>query len=145
MARVDFYILNGNTPSARFSCKLASKAHHQGNTVYILAADRAEAAQLDDLLWTFQDTSFVPHACVDVAAPGTPVVIGWPEAQAPQTDVFINLTDTIPASSQGFNRLVEIIADEATQRERGRARYKTYREQGYEMNNHTISPEQASA
>lgn len=145
MARADFYILNGNTAASRFSCTVASKAFSQGTPVYILAADRDEAARLDDLLWTYQDISFLPHACVDAAQPGTPVIIGWPGAQPPLSDVLINLTESVPDKLTGFTRIVEIVADEASRRERGRERYKYYREHGYEMFNHPIGPEQHSA
>ena len=144
MARADFYILNGNTAPSRFSCTVASKAFSQGNSVYIMATDRDEAIRLDDLLWTYQDISFLPHACVDEAQLDTPVIIGWPGAQPPPTDVLINLTETVPDDLAGFNRIVEIVADETSRRESGRERYKVYRERGYEMFNHTIGPEQNS-
>jgi DNA polymerase-3 subunit chi len=143
MARADFYILNGNTAPSRFSCTVAGKAYSQGNSVYIMATDREEAARLDDLLWTFQDISFLPHACVDDAPPDTPILIGWPGAEAPQTDVMINLTESVADNSNDYNRIVEIIADETSRRERGRERYKVYRERGYEMFNHNITAEQA--
>lgn len=143
MARADFYILNGSTPVARFCCTIAGKAFAQGNSVCIAAADRNEAAQLDDLLWTFQDISFLPHACADVAAPDTPIVIGWPGAQMPSADVLINLTAEIPDTVADYERIVEIIADEPVSRDSGRERYKVYRGRGYEMFNHTIGAEQA--
>jgi len=145
MARADFYILNGNTAPSRFSCTVAGKAFNQGNSVYIVAANQDEAARLDDLLWTYQDISFLPHACVDVATPGTPIIIGWPGAQVPQTDVLINLADSVPDTIEGFNRVIEIVADETSRREQGRERYKIYRERGYEMFKHDISLEQGSA
>lgn len=145
MARADFYILNGNTAPSRFSCTVAGKACNQGNSVYIVAENQDAAASLDDLLWTYQDISFLPHACIDVATPGTPIIIGWPGIQAPQTDVLINLTGAIPDDIAGFNRIIEIIADESSRREQGRERYKFYREHGFEMFNHNISQEQASA
>lgn len=144
MARADFYILNGNTAPSRFSCTVAGKAFNQGHSVYIVVTDRDEATRLDDLLWTYQDISFLPHACVDVAAPGTPIIIGWPGAQAPQTDVLINLADPVPDTITGFNRIIEIVADETSKREHGRERYKFYRERGYEMFKHDISLEQGS-
>ena len=145
MPRADFYILNGNTAPSRFSCTIVGKAFSQGNSVYILAADRDEAAKLDDLLWTFQDISFLPHACVDEATPSTPIIIGWPGAQPPQADVLINLAELVPDNINDIKRIVEIVADETSLRERGRERYKVYRERGYEMFNHTIGPEQANA
>jgi DNA polymerase-3 subunit chi len=143
MARADFYILNGNTAASRFSCSIANKAFAQGNSVYIMTADQEQAAKLDDLLWTFQDTSFLPHA--QLHAGDAPVLIGWPGVTAPATDVLINLTDNVPEQINSFDRIIEIVADTPPGREQGRARYKQYREQGFELFTHEINTEQAYA
>jgi DNA polymerase-3 subunit chi len=142
MARADFYILNGGTNAERFSCTIAGKAFSQGNSVYIMAADKYEAERLDDLLWTFNDISFLPHACVDVATERTPIVIGWPGASLTQADVMINLTMTVPEAADQFKRVVEIVSEDAAPQ--GRERYKVYRGRGYEMFNHMIGVEQAN-
>jgi len=143
MARADFYILNGNTAASRFSCSIASKAFAQGNTVYIITANQEQATKLDDLLWTFQDTSFLPHAQLD--AGDAPVLIGWPGMATPEADVLINLTDNVPEGINSFSRVIEIVADTPPGREQGRARYKQYREQGFELFTHEINTEQAYA
>lgn len=142
MARADFYILSGGTNAERFSCIIAGKAFNQGNSVYIVVPDKHEAERLDGLLWTFNDISFLPHACVDVAEADTPIVIGWPGANLTQADVMINLTMTVPEGTDQFKRIVEIVAEDAAPQ--GRERYKIYRGRGYEMFNHTIGAEQAN-
>jgi len=143
MARADFYILNGNTAAIRFSCSIVNKAFAQGSSVYIITEDREHAAKLDDLLWTFQDTSFLPHA--QLHAGEAPVLIGWQGVTAPEADVLINLTDKVPEEISSFGRIIEIVADTPPQREQGRARYKQYREKGLELFIHEINTEQAYA
>ncbi|MEX2353565.1 MAG: DNA polymerase III subunit chi [Gammaproteobacteria bacterium] len=143
MARTDFYILNGDTTASRFSCAIANKAFLQGNSVFIISADRNEAGIMDDLLWTYHDISFLPHALADDKPAGAPVIIGWPGQIPPASEVLINLTDTVPNCITEFNRIVEIVADDPAQKERGRERYKYYRDNGYELFSHNISKEAA--
>ena len=81
MTRVDFYVLPDTADGARleFACRIAEKAYTQAHRVYVHAASAAEAARLDELLWTFRDTSFVPHALAGAgisAADAPPVLIG---------------------------------------------------------------------
>lgn len=98
---------------------------------------------MDDLLWTWQDISFLPHALADKVDANEKVLIGWQEITPPGLDVLINLTDTVPDWATGFNRIVEIVADEPSQRDSGRERYKYYRKLGVELFNHDIASEPA--
>lgn len=63
MTEVDFYVLDATDEDAvlRTACRVAQKAWEQGLRVYILADTDEDAARIDDLLWTFQQDSFVPH------------------------------------------------------------------------------------
>ena len=63
MSRVDFYVLSEDVPDARlrWACRLAEQAVEQGSRVYMQTADPWTAQRLDDLLWTFNDRSFLPH------------------------------------------------------------------------------------
>lgn len=139
MTRADFYILGNSTDRARFACTLANKAWKQGHHLHILASGRDEAVALDDLLWTFQDISFLPHVLADGTDAGTvPVTIGWPGQPAPGEDVLINLTADIPASAASYRRIAEIVADDETLRRQARQRFKQYRDMGFDMHTHTL-------
>ncbi len=77
MARVDFYVLQRADERSRhtLACKLAEKAYRLDNSVYIHAKTHQDAEHLNELLWTFRDGSFVPHALSGVdddtaASPG---------------------------------------------------------------------------
>jgi DNA polymerase-3 subunit chi len=139
MSRADFYILNGKTDAPRFSCNIANKAWTSGNSVFIITRNEAEAGDIDDLLWTYQDVSFVPHAKVDTGASDAPILIGWNGTETPQADVMINLTDTIPECYTNYDRVIEIIPEDPVLKNQGRERYKRYRELGFELFNHTIN------
>ncbi|HZF26673.1 MAG TPA: DNA polymerase III subunit chi [Steroidobacteraceae bacterium] len=142
MARVDFYILDEADAGARrrLACRLAEKAFAQSSRVLMLTADDEEARQLDDLLWTFRDRSFVPH---ELATPGrtsaAPVLIGTPEsASGASADILINVSDRMPDDIARFARIVEAVDGEPARRQAGRDRYRAYRERGLAPESHNV-------
>ena len=143
MAQVDFYVLPENGKQEHFVCALIQKAWKQGNNVFINTASEAEAAALDNMLWTFKDISFLPHClAADDNAKNTPIVIGHNNqlnAQIPEhTAIMINLTDQIPQDMSKVERILEIVAGSESERQQARKRYAEYRDQGHELHNHKI-------
>ncbi len=141
MTRVSFYILKaaGQAAQLAFACKLTENAHSEKHTVY-LHTQAAQCAQLDALLWTFRQGSFVPHAQLADAANDdaqTPVLIGSEEPPSRLDDVLINLTDEVPAFFSRFERTIEIVTPENKQA--ARSRYKFYQDRGYELETHDIA------
>ena len=145
MTRVDFYILTADESSRdRFACALTGKALCQGRQVYIHTGSRESALLLDDLLWTFRDISFIPHALADDKAGGNgPVCIGWDGDSPVSGDVLINLGTDIPASAADFSRVMEIVVTDAASRQQSRDRYRRYRELGFELHSHELESDYA--
>lgn len=142
MARIDFYVLQTADEDSRweFACRLAEKAYRLSNTVHIQAAERATAAKLDELLWTWRDGSFVPHELVDSAADERPpVTIGFADEHLGSgSDLLINLSDDVPGDIGSFPRVAEIVTSDDTTRRQSRARYARYREQGHTLDTHKL-------
>ncbi len=141
MARVDFYVLSQSGEQARrlFACKLAEKAYRLENTVHIIAASRADAERLDELLWTFRDGSFVPHHIVTATGnPESPISIGCDSDAVEPRDLLINLCDEVPATAESFPRVAELVSSDQDSKQRSRARYSHYRDQGHELNTHKL-------
>lgn len=141
MARVDFYVLSQSGEQARqhFACKLAEKAYRLENTVHIVTASRADAERLDDLLWTFRDGSFVPHHIVTAAGnPESPISIGCDSDGIEARDLLINLCDEVPTAAGSFTRVAELVSSDQDSKQRSRARYSLYRDQGHELNTHKL-------
>lgn len=159
MTRIDFYVLpEGEAVRERFACRIVEKAWSQGHAVYVQSADRAEAAQLDALLWTYRAGSFLPHALVDEQTPvgEPPVLVGWEGALEgegptaaletrgahPERAVLVSLAPEVPLFFSHFSRVVELVAGDATQRGAARERFRFYRDRGYELGTHEVSPQQ---
>lgn len=142
MARVDFYVLEQVDERSRqvLACKLAEKAWRLENTVYIHTNSRSDAATLDELLWTFRDGSFVPHAVVgaDAATADSPILIGCEKDAARSCDLLINLGDDIPPFAPSFPRIAELVTSDDRCRKLSRKRFVEYRDQGHEINTHNL-------
>ena len=135
MTRADFYILTDNKSPERFVCDIATKIWKLGHTIYIHTLSKEEAAKIDDLLWTYQDISFLPHCLVGSST--APVTIGWEDTDD-YNQVLINISQKTPVFANSFSRIIELVAGEPSIKQQARARYKEYRELGFELYSHDI-------
>ena len=142
MPQVDFYISPDNRPEARerLCCRLAEKAYRAGRRVYIHTASNAQAMRLDELLWTWRDGSFLPHALYPAAeGDPSPVLIGHRPEPPAENQVLINLADAPPPFAERFQRLLEPVAGDDHARTQARHRFRSYRERGYTLESHELS------
>jgi DNA polymerase III subunit chi len=149
--RVDFYIIEDPSPSARLklACKLAEKAYSASHSVLVWHTDLAELRVFDEMLWTFNDGSFVPHDLL--TEPGlppfgpahsdAPVVLSAGVAPSASVDIIINLAPDLPPFLSLTPRVAEIIDGDDTRRRAGRARFKAYRDLGVQPASHNLGRE----
>ena len=139
MARVDFYILPDGSSVDRFACSITGKAWSKGNRVHIHTASEQAATMLDNLLWTFRDISFVPHELfAKDQTEDAPVTIGYGPDYPNRSQVIINLDNSVPEFVAKFERIVEIVGGDENNKRYARQRYRQYRDNDYEVHNHTI-------
>lgn len=143
MNRVDFYVLSESSPDARlrFACRLAEKAYDLGKRIYIQTQSLPEAQRLDDLLWTFNERSFLPHELSNGSAPSHPktaILIGAGTAPATHRELLINLTNVLPAELESYERIAEVVDGDVERKQLSRERFRTYRERGYTLESHNI-------
>jgi DNA polymerase-3 subunit chi len=145
--RVDFYVLKSAAAKQRwaFACRLIEKAYLLNLKVLVLHDDLADAQVLDELLWTFNERSFVPHKlCADgqPADPATPVHLALHETGANgaalAADLLLNLGQALPADLQRFARIAEVVDADDQRRRAGRERFKAYRDLKLTMETHQL-------
>lgn len=143
MPRVDFYLLEELQPEniLRTVCRIADKAYQQQHQLLIYCQDKMQGQSLDKLLWTAQDTSFIPHVLwQNQSAIETPIIIFERSQSLPSQsrDILINLTPNIPDFFSQFQRIVEVVSADDTARQLARERFRLYRDQGAELHTHQI-------
>lgn len=142
MTRVDFYVLQDTTSVGRerFACRLADIAYRRGQRVYLNAQSLDQAQALDNLLWTFQAGSFVPHGLhpSDIAE-DTPVLIGYDGVPDRGHEVLINLAEAVPSFFSRFDRVAELVNQDEQTKAAGRQRFRFYRDRGYALETHSLA------
>ena len=138
--QADFYILEADDPQARLNvaCRLVQKAHLSDRPVFIHTQSQQDAQRLDELLWTFQDESFIPHQILGTQAQPCPIQIGVNDEPTGEQEILINLGDCIPNCYTQFERIIEIIPSDPTSKTQGRERYTFYKEKDWELNTHSL-------
>ena len=145
------------------ACRLTDKAAAQGMATLLFCPDESTASQLNSLLWTHSDTSFIPHQLLEPnlnlnADPSTAdtqarastsasplVTITWAKDAPNHHGLLINLAKETPSWFSRFEALAEIIHDDPEILEYKRQRYRFYRDRGYPLAYHDLSKSQASA
>ena len=141
MTLVDFYILPEQYSNSKeeFACRIADKAYRLGHSTYIHAESREQATTLDDLLWTYNAGSFLPHELYSKSNPvDAPILVGFEDNPDVNFDVLVTLTTSVPLFFSRFMRVAEIVATDDSNRTHARERFRFYRDRGYPLNSHDI-------
>ncbi len=140
MTRVGFYIVEDEDADSRLrlALRLTEKAHQRGHRVFLNAESEAEARHLDERLWNFRPASFLPHAliCDDAAEQ---ICIGWGQEPEGHDDLLINLRPAVPPFVGRFQRVAELVNQEAPRLEALRASWRHYKERGYAVEQHRLA------
>jgi DNA polymerase III subunit chi len=140
--RVDFYVLKSSTAKQRwtFACRLTEKAFLRDLKVVLLSETAAETEVMDEMLWTFNERSFVPH---DIhgrqsGADSTQVMLTPDPDAIESADLLVNLSARLPSRLERFSRIAEIIDADDERRRLGRERFKAYRELKLTVETHQL-------
>lgn len=138
MTKIDFY--TGSPDKLRTACQLSHKAMQNGVRTVISAHDAATADALDRLLWHYPATAFIPHCRSDAEdAQQWPVVLNSGNNNFPHYDLLISLhAECMPFFSR-FERVIEVVSQDAEDSRLGRERFKFYRDRGYELSHTDLS------
>jgi DNA polymerase-3 subunit chi len=141
MPKIDFYILSTDNESTRldFVCRLIEKAYKNQHRIYIHTEERTLAHQLDELLWTYREDSFLPHNLYGEGPdPAPPIQIGFDIKPDKHRDILINLHKNIPDFFTQFSRVCEVISNHPECQAAARENYRQYRASGYEITTHKL-------
>ncbi|WP_418320436.1 DNA polymerase III subunit chi [Piscinibacter sakaiensis] len=142
MTDVEFHF---NVPDRQaYACRLLRKAVRKGAGVAVTAPP-ATLDELDRLLWTFEDTGFLPHLRLAAnAAPAplqqrTPIWLVDRAEQAAHLPVLVYLGEQPAEGFGSFERLIEIVSTDPSERESARLRWRHYASRGYAIKRHEVT------
>jgi DNA polymerase-3 subunit chi len=137
MTRIDFH--TNILDKLSYACRLTRKAYGAGGKLVLLTEDAAQAASLNEALWTLSETDFLPHVMAgDALAARTPIIVTYYDNQNDKEndgdgDMLVNLTRRTPANVDRFQRVFEIISTDEDDAAAGRKRYLDYKQKSYPL------------
>jgi len=138
VTKVNFY--SGVDDKLRLACTLSHKAMQNGVRVLLSAPDEHTHNALNKLLWHYPDTAFIPHCNSDAPeADDMPVVLDQGSGVSPHHELLISLHEECPSFFSRFERVIEIIGRDEDDKLKGRARFKFYKDRGYELEHFDLS------
>jgi DNA polymerase-3 subunit chi len=123
-----------------YLCRLLRKAV-AGGAKLVVTGPVNVLAQLDMALWTFSASDFIAHCGIDASQPireKSPVVLTCAVDSALTTRVLVNLNESVPDGFEVFQRLIEIVTYDESDKKAARARWKFYADAGCQMVRHDL-------
>jgi DNA polymerase-3 subunit chi len=138
MPRVDFH--SQVSDKYNYTCRLVRKARAANCQIIILVNDEDQLRLLDQELWQFSATDFLPHVGLsDALAAVTPILLTTQLSNSiPHRDLLINLRPQVPDHFEQFNRVIEIVSSDTEDAQAGRQRFKQYQQSGIQPS-HTVA------
>lgn len=138
MTDIEFHV---NVPDKlHYSCRLLRKAYRTG-AIAVVTAEQELLQKLDQLLWNYSSTEFLPHCRSD--SPGatlaaTPIWLAEQPDACPTASgsVLINLGQQVPCGFERYERFIEVASSLDGDRLAARDRWKYYRDRGYALKRH---------
>lgn len=138
MQDVVFYVLSSSDFSSRerFLAKLLAKTQQQQRQVDVRFAQQQDAQRFDQTLWSMPTHGYMPHSVGhDLAAP---IQLFAHTINKPCDDVLINLHPDFYHEFIRYKRTIELLDQSIELIEKGRQRWREYKQAGFEPVVHKI-------
>jgi DNA polymerase-3 subunit chi len=133
MTQIEFHF--NATDRMAYACRLLRKGVSLGQRLFVVA-ELDFLTRLDNALWAVSPHDFVSH-CLGtqdafvVAHSG--VVLAPELCTLPGVTTAVNLGPEVPANFDQFDRLIEVVSDDPSEKAEARARWKQYTALGYTL------------
>ena len=134
MTEVGFYHLL-HWPLERALPKLLEKALERGHRAIVLAGSPERVEDLNNVLWTYEDSSWLPHGSSgDGQAEEQPVFLTTEDENPNGADVLVAVDGCTPALAEGFTRIIDMFdGRDETMVAAARQRWRGYLDQGFDL------------
>lgn len=147
MTQALFYLLppmdvnTAHNDMYQLACRLAQQGFINQQQVYIHCQDKNIAFEIDELLWQFEPSAFVPHNLKgEGPTTGSPVEIGFDRLGPNKSrQLLINLADQVPPFAVNFGQIFDFVANDDQHKAIARERYRQYRGLGIELTTQNLA------
>ena len=134
MAEIGFYHLR-TTPLERALPNILERALAAGHRVVVMAGSRERVEHLDDLLWTYNDASFLPHGSArEGLAERQPVWLTAADENPNRASMLVLVDGATSARLQDYARCCDIFdGNDAAAVDAARRRWKEAKAAGHQL------------
>lgn len=142
--RSDIYIIRGSTfeELVELACKLCEKVFDNNQKAIIVCDEAMQKPLMDDALWSFRKTSFIPHSIECAPSKEFPIVVSDRAEQASlrdtETDALIYLSPSLLKDEPKISRRLILVPNVETSLMQARALFKTFKSEHQEIHSHDL-------
>jgi DNA polymerase-3 subunit chi len=128
-AQVHFFILNKSYDLKKSICQIIKIYYKQKYKIVVKTNDKPLLSDLDDMLWTFEQISFIPH-CTRYNFDEEASVLLCDDKydyDANKYNVLFNLNMKEKEKNNDFGILIEIVTQNESQKDYAREKYTYYK------------------
>ncbi|MBW0454494.1 MAG: DNA polymerase III subunit chi [Candidatus Kinetoplastibacterium crithidii] len=117
------------------------KGIYMTSSIIIYCEEKTTAHKIDKLLWSFDETSFIPHSISDsYNKNNTRIIITTKDlfelkyidkTNKNYLSYIVNLSNNYPQHYDQFDHLIEIVSEDENDRARARLKWKFYKQNGH--------------
>ena len=127
-----FYILESDDDINYCTCKIIKKFYEEGKKILVSSKNSILIDDLNKLLWTFEQLSFIPHSTSKDYDSFTPVLLtetGYKNDSIIKKDynIFINLDDEVKTDYYNYEIVIELVSGNEHQKNLAREKYLYYK------------------
>ena len=127
-----FYILDSDDDINYCTCKIIKKFYEEGKKILVSSKNSILIDDLNKLLWTFEQLSFIPHSTSKDYDSFTPVLLtetGYKNDSIIEKDynIFINLDDEVKTDYYNYEIVIELVSGNEHQKNLAREKYLYYK------------------
>ena len=133
-----FYILNKAEDLKISVCKIIKEYYKKKYKIFVSSRSNDLVNELNNLLWTFEQVSFIPHCTTKNYDKNSPILLSGKDS-FPKTinlkeyDVWLNLDDEMEENYTDFEIILEIVSQNEEERILSRKKYLNYQKNNFEV------------
>lgn len=131
----------GTQDKLGYVCRLLRKTTGMGVRVLVVSPSPT-AQRLDAALWALSSTDFVTHAHASEKRSSlrysAVILSDTAESNEEGPNVLVNLLDTVPTGFELFEKVIEIVSTDESDRLLARERWKAYARRGIDIIRHDV-------
>jgi len=124
-------------------CKIVKKYYKENYRIMILSSDLDLINDVDKLLWTFEQISFIPHCVQSNYDPDASVLLCEEKISSKIIDystykIIINLNNEEIFKTTNFEKIIEFVLPDDDHKSFSRKKYLAYKENNIGVNHERI-------